>query len=134
MNYRNAKGPFKTLFDLHKVTDGLAVPVKSFQNGWGTVVLTNDHDDIDGDISPAGALLDTVKNDFEEQFLVLNRVSNLLTTRSDSFTAYVLVQGWRGAGTKTPELVAQQRLVMYIDRSAVNPTSRTVKIASMPNN
>ena len=31
--------------------------------------------------------------------LSLTRVSNLITTRSDSFTCYIDVQGWRGAGT-----------------------------------
>ena len=43
-------------------------------------------------IGPAGG-------DFEEQFLMLNRMSNLITTRSDSFTCYVVLQGWQSPGT-----------------------------------
>ena len=35
---------------------------------------------------------------------MVTRLSNLITTRSDSFTVYIVVQGWRNAGTATPEL------------------------------
>jgi hypothetical protein len=54
---------------------------------------------------------------------MLTRISNLITTRSDSFTVYIVVQGWRNAGTATPELVVQRRAAMIIDRSNVTGVS-----------
>ena len=51
----------------------------------------------------------------------MNRVSNMVCFRSDSSTAYILVQGWRNAGTNLPELVAQRRIAVIIDRSTVAP-------------
>jgi hypothetical protein len=47
--------------------------------------------------------------------------SNQFTTRSDSFTVYILLQGWRNIGTATPELVVQRRAAAIIDRSTVKP-------------
>jgi len=52
---------------------------------------------------------------------MVTRVSNLLTTRSDSFTAYVVVQGWRNVGTPWPELVVQRRAALVLDRSGSIP-------------
>ena len=45
------------------------------------------------------------------------RVSNLITTRSDTFTAYILLQGWRYAESDHPELLVQKRVAYIIDRS-----------------
>ena len=39
------------------------------------------------------------------------------TTRSDSFTCYVLIQGYRDAGTANPKLEVQKRVSYIIDRS-----------------
>lgn len=91
----------------------------------------------DGDISPnsATAGADTVYGDFENQNLALNRISNLITTRSDSFTAYVIVQGWRNAGTASPQLVVQRRGAFIIDRSTVTPANVTQPaITNVPTN
>jgi hypothetical protein len=62
---------------------------------------------------------DGVRGDFEEQFLQLSRISNLITTRSDSFTCYILVQGWKNAGTPQAEMVLQKRVAYILDRSGV---------------
>ena len=70
--------------------------------------------------------------------LMISRISNLVTLRSDTFTAYVIVQGWRNVGTAYPELVAQKRAALLIDRSALgfatgtaaNQTPRTYSIPS----
>ncbi|HEX8525270.1 MAG TPA: hypothetical protein VF669_23665 [Tepidisphaeraceae bacterium] len=79
-----------------------------------------------GDLSPGTqekinsiyrSITDGVRGDFEEQFLQLSRISNLITTRSDTFTTYIIVQGWRNAGTPKPELVVQKRVAYIIDRS-----------------
>ncbi len=92
-----------------------------------------------GDLSPGRKLFprpltgsqtdaDGVRGDFEEQFLQLDRISNLITTRSDSFTCYVLVQGWKNAGTANASLAVQKRVAYIIDRSMVpyRPEKKTV--------
>ncbi len=35
-----------------------------------------------------------IRNDFNERANPLERLSNLITTRSDSFTVYIVQQGW----------------------------------------
>ncbi|MGN6627447.1 MAG: hypothetical protein ACTHLN_12595, partial [Tepidisphaeraceae bacterium] len=57
-----------------------------------------------------------VRFDFEAQTLLMNRISSLLTTRSDAFTLYALVQGWRDAGTDHARLVAQRRTALRLER------------------
>ena len=121
-------GPFKTLFDLLLVPEVL---------GQVNAILTGgaDPDDVDGDITPlnsSNALTDGVRGDFEEQFLIITRISNLVTTRSDTFTAYLLIQGWRNAGSSAAELVAQRRLGIVIDRTGVTADRRDVKVTAFP--
>jgi hypothetical protein len=142
-------GPFKSLFELNLIydtspaslliTDPLLRP--GFRNLWGTYLPSSaggvDPDDADGDFSPynAGAaapVLDGVRDDFEERFLVLNRVSNLLTTRSDTFTVYLQVQGWRGVGTAFPELVVQRRAAFIADRNSISKANRSVTSVNIP--
>jgi len=57
---------------------------------------------------------DTARDDFEERDLIFARISNLVTVRSDVFTAYILVR----IGTAGP----QKRVVAILDRSDVYPT------------
>jgi len=75
---------------------------------------------------------DGVVGDFKEKFLAMTRISNLITTRSDSFTCYVLVQGWRNAGTNNAELVSQKRAAFVIDRSKLSETNTTPEIPNVP--
>jgi hypothetical protein len=96
----------------------------------GTFPVPGPHgSNIDGDLSNLGAANsatpDGVYGDFENQNLALNRISNLITTRSDSFTAYVIVQGWRNVGTTSPTLVVQRRGAFIIDRSTITPANNT---------
>jgi hypothetical protein len=98
-----APNPFKSLFDLNNVPAVTAAQVN--KTGW--------------DISNGGE--QPITGDFEQKYELITRISNLATTRSDSFTVYLLVQGWRNAGTANPELVAQRRAAMIIDRSNVTP-------------
>lgn len=122
VKHRDANGPFQSIFELQNVN--------GFKTANGTVnVVGLDADDAHGDLTPSGAGTDQVYGDFETQYLVLNRISNLITTRSDSFTVYVLVQGWRNAGTSTPELVVQRRAAFIADRAAVKPISTTTTAA-----
>jgi hypothetical protein len=64
---------------------------------------------------------DHVLGDVKSRFLGFTRISNLITTRSDSFTVYAQVQAWQNIGTPTPTLVASKRAAMLFDRSQVKP-------------
>ena len=107
-----------------------------------TVIDPHDADDFDGDFSPYNYTIaaaatppgDGVFYDFEEKFTLLNRVGNLITTRSDSFTVYIVVQGWRTStiGTSNPELVVQRCAAFIADRSAITAKTGSLKITNVP--
>ncbi len=63
---------------------------------------------------------DGVKDDFEERDVIFSRISNLVSVRSDVFTAYILVR----IGADGP----QKRIVAILDRSGVNRNN-----VSLPN-
>jgi hypothetical protein len=91
----------------------------------------------DGDFSPLrdkgpGNVGDGVRLDFKEKYLMLTRISNLITTKSDCYTCYIQVQGWRDAGTPNAKLVAQKRLAFIVDRSRLTPTKRTPTVYNVP--
>ena len=147
--YREANGPFKSIFELQKIA--------GFKNAKGAI-SDPDPDDDSGDFSPFNGYswtggaeagkTDLVVNDYEATFLNLTRISNIITTRSDSYTVYVVVQGWRNAGSANPELVVQRRAAYIADRCAVHPVQPTaapvaagatvphtpMNIISVPNN
>jgi hypothetical protein len=145
---RNQFGPFKTIYDLNRVFDELGTTsgqtdpyTKSgVQNAWnnnsigssgsgrfpGTTGVSQ------GNLFPSGG--SGVANEFDETNLVVNRLSNLITTRSDTFTVYVVVEGWQNAGTPTAKLVVTRRMAYLVDRNGVTPTSRNVKVVPVPNN
>jgi hypothetical protein len=58
---------------------------------------------------------DGVKDDFEERDVIFSRISNLVTVRSDVFTAYILVR----IGADGP----QKRVIAILDRSGVNKSN-----------
>ena len=138
-------GAFQSIAELNNVTvtagstpTTLAVGTSfrtAFGQYLGTFVVPGPHgSNVDGDLSPytpaSVATLttpgqDLVYGDYENQNLALNRISNLITTRSDSFTAYVIVQGWRNVGTSSPTLVVQRRGAFIIDRSTITPANNT---------
>jgi hypothetical protein len=93
------RGAYESIADLMQLHDmwGLAYDGENnlFQDpNWGP------------DLTP-----DDVSEDYEERDLLFTRISNLVTTRSDVFTAYILVR----VGTDGP----QQRVVAILDRSGV---------------
>ena len=90
-----AAEPFHSLFDLYRVPG-----IKAAQN---TLLAMQQQ-------STAGT-------DAGSQTLLLNRVSSLITTRSDSFTLYAVIQGWRDVGTDHPSLVVRRSAAAIIDRS-----------------
>jgi len=88
----------------------------------GTDGLDNLYSDI-----PRGPDLtqDTARDDFEERDVIFSRISNLVTVRSDVFTAYILVR----IGVDGP----QRRVIAILDRSQVSSHNDRVKIiASHP--
>ncbi len=66
---------------------------------------------------------DTALDDFEERDLIFSRISNLVTVRSDVFTAYILVR----VGTDGP----QKRVIAILDRSDVKPSGGKVRIIAL---
>ncbi|MBN2511889.1 MAG: hypothetical protein JXB18_03015, partial [Sedimentisphaerales bacterium] len=52
-----------------------------------------------------------IENDYEERYWIFNRLANIFTVRSDTFTAYILVR----LGTDGP----QRRMIAIFDRSNV---------------
>lgn len=127
-----ANGPFTTLFDLYRCKAIRQVQQALLENV--ATKAPNDPNDTYGDLSPAGAGQDGVLYDFEEQYLLLNRVSNLITTRSDTYTVYILLQGWRNAGSAAAELVVERRAAMIVDRSQYTPENGNVTATRVPTN
>ncbi len=74
----------------------------------------------------------TVNTGFERDNLMLSRISNMITTRSDSFTVYITVQAWRNAGTANATMDSAQRSAFLVDRSAVTPTNPNPRIVPIP--
>ncbi len=124
--YRDQNGPFRTLFDLYNVPDVQA---------YVTALIGSDTEpgNADGDLSPLGAgKSDSVRGDYEEKFLLINRVSNFLTTRSDTFTCYLMIQGFRDAGTPNAKKVVEHRAAFTLDRSGLTPTNKAPKVTNIP--
>ena len=68
----------------------------------------------------------------EQRSYMVRRISNLVTTRSDSYTCYVLVQGWRNVGSASPELVTQRRAAFIADRSLIYGNDRSLSVVRVP--
>ncbi len=64
-----------------------------------------------------------------------------MTTRSDTFTVYIEVQGWQNVGLTSggksiASPVITRRYAFIVDRTGVNadPTTRYLKTVVVPNN
>jgi len=77
------------------------------------------------DVAPRGPDLtpDPVTDDLEERDLIFTRVSDLVSVRSDTFTAYILVR----IGTDGP----QKRVIAVLDRSRVESPGDRVRILAL---
>ncbi|HUW18544.1 MAG TPA: hypothetical protein VMW16_04515 [Sedimentisphaerales bacterium] len=75
-------------------------------------------DGLDQAAYPDLTFADGAPDDFEERDLILARISNLVTVRSDVFTAYILVR----IGVDGP----QKRVVAILDRSNVYPVGGNI--------
>jgi DNA uptake protein ComE-like DNA-binding protein len=110
---RNEKGAFENIGQLMRVTDA---------NADRSIDYYYDND-LTGfpDLTPG----DGAEGDFEERDVIFARISNLVTVRSDVFTAYILVR----IGTDGP----QKRVIAILDRSDVySPTDRVKIVAVHP--
>ncbi len=152
VDWKDTANPAGNPFRGHGFADGMGLYTMQYLGSASYLTATystdtpgdGDPDGGLGDLSPGikvsiidpvsglpGPLLpnrDGVRGDFEEQFLQLSRISNLITTRSDSFTCYVVVQGWKNAGTPQAEMVLQKRVAYIIDRSMApyQPVKKTL--------
>jgi hypothetical protein len=74
---------------------------------------------------PSGLLTppDGTNDAFELRDAIFTRISNLVTVRSDVFTAYILVR----IGQNGP----QKRVIAIFDRSGVTPAGGKVKIVAI---
>ncbi len=66
---------------------------------------------------------DGAGQDFEERDMIFSRISNLVTVRSDVFTAFILVR----IGTDGP----QKRVLAILDRSNVTSNSNRVRVVAL---
>ncbi|GAG46023.1 unnamed protein product, partial [marine sediment metagenome] len=66
---------------------------------------------------------DGVVDDFEERDIIFSRISNLVTVRSDVFTAYILIR----IGTDGP----QKRVIAILDRSDVYSGKGKVRLVAL---
>jgi len=108
--YRNATGAFESIAELMYVPQmGLYSP------------YANDGLDLNRmpDLTPNDGAVD----DFEERDIIFSRISNLVTVRSDVFTAYILVR----IGIDGP----QRRVIAIFDRSQVSSNSDKVRIIAV---
>ncbi len=113
-NYRDTYGPFKNIGELMNVgiinNDSNSLNRMDYyvNNAIPTTLATPT--DCNGDV-------------FEERDVIFDRISNLITVRSDVFTAYILVR----IGPNGP----QKRVVAIFDRSGVTPAGGKVKVVAI---
>lgn len=114
VNYRdNIAGPFKSTGELMRVTNPL--------NDFNSIGYYADKSVPSVLMTPS----DNIPNDdiFEKRDVIFARISNLVTVRSDVFTAYILVR----IGVDGP----QKRVVAILDRSGVTPAGGKVKVVAI---
>ncbi|MBN2019451.1 MAG: hypothetical protein JW749_04430 [Sedimentisphaerales bacterium] len=116
-NYRDTVAGFESIGELMRVTDSNNLLSMDFYSRDG------DGNDLSAfpDLTPA----DEAANDFEERDVIFARISNLVTVRSDVFTAYILVR----IGQDGP----QKRVVAILDRSETPAKPvKVIAIQSVP--
>jgi hypothetical protein len=160
--YRDRNGPFTSIIDLNNVVNyagGAADMTHTFMNGWDTLNIGTAGGDPDANqrdftglatataadfprwppVVPADTLPKNILQDDPKNALnMLTRISNLITTRSDSFTVYIVIEGWKNVGStdtnNPPTRVSQVRQAYIIDRSQVNGLNKTPTIIPVPTN
>ena len=137
--YRKTR-PFLSIFDLNSVP--------GFQDAAGHLAIANGGNGVTtangllnppdpmfpGAVSKPPFVCSELGEDYQSDFAMLTRISNLISTRSDTFTVYIEVQGWQNAGTAQARPVITRRYSYIVDRSAINgnPSSRFLKTITVP--
>jgi hypothetical protein len=165
VTYRNQNGPFMSIFDLNKVpgfqtaNGKIAIGSANTPATAAAVVTPGAYDlatSANGVLTPPDANFPsstpTANNGLTEDYLsdnlVLSRISNMITTRSDTFTVYIVIEGWQNAilpgqtytkgppAAPLPQLKVVRHYAFIADRSAINqdPTSRFLRTLTVPNN
>jgi hypothetical protein len=140
VTYRLAHGPFTSIFDLNQVPD-FQTAAAAVNSPSSSVGLLSPADPAFGTASPNTNPPLGGEEDYQGDCLTLTRISNLITTRSDTFTIYIEVQGWQNVGMPTvanPTLaqpMITRRYAFIVDRSAINgdPGTRFLKTLTVPN-
>jgi len=116
VDHRSAGVPYKTTAELMQVTALHSLTTDNL----AASDAGNQHED-----TPRGPDLtpDTAVNDFEERDLIFTRISDLITVRSDVFTAYILVR----IGIDGP----QRRMMAIFDRSDVLSSDDDVEVIAL---
>lgn len=113
VDHRNANGPFTSPADLMRVNALWTLASDGKQNWYDDTPRGPDLD-----LVPDGAL-----DDLEERDLLFRRVSDLVTVRSDVFTAYILVRIDRDG--------PQRRMMAILDRSDVTAEGGRVRVGAL---
>jgi hypothetical protein len=113
----NPHGPFKTIFELNEVVETRPLSLRKYPGGGTAYGFRNAY----RTLAAAGG------SDFAQNYEVLSRISNLITTRSDSFTCYVYVMGVAHDGAPDAEIKVQRRVAFIADRSGVRPLRPVVR-------
>jgi len=119
---------FANISELLNVTHDLAGKGPAFYDSLYDI-RKHGRDKLDEIAFPDLTRRDGTVDDFEERDLIFQRISNLITVRSDVFTAYILVR----IGADGP----QRRVIAILDRSGVSPlagapyTSGKVKVRAL---
>jgi hypothetical protein len=134
---RIKNGPFQSIFDLNRVnrtsTPGFATWWSPSLGGPIPNLAAFNPDNSDGDITPLAPSGQNVQGDYEADYNVLNRISNLITTRSDAFTVYIVLEGWQDTGTAAARRITQRRAAFIVDRSGVTATQTNPTVTYIPN-
>ncbi|UCF43346.1 MAG: hypothetical protein JSV99_12400 [Planctomycetota bacterium] len=117
---RTGKPGFKSIGELNGVVDG--------SDDYRIDYYAGDSSDLTGfpDLTTPDhphPSLGGAADDFEERDVIFARISDLVTVRSDVFTAYILVR----IGTDGP----QKRVIAVLDRSNVYSTGGKVRVAAL---
>lgn len=115
VDHREQHGPFRSVAGLLQVAEMQQLGYDGFDN-------LHEDDPRGPDLTP-----DSIRDDMEERDLLFARVSDLVTVRSDVFTAYIVVR----IDVNGP----QKRMMAILDRSrtsAANPQFRLVALYPVP--
>ena len=114
---------FRNIGELNNVVDGNSRDYR--MDYYDQHDSNNPANDLAGfpDLTPGGSTGDGAPDDFEERDVIFSRISNLVTVRSDVFTAYILVR----IGTDGP----QKRVMAILDRSNVYSGDGKVRIIAL---